>query len=900
MDKETYVKRSYPVMLKKFISFFLAASLVYMLLPSFAYADPDDLILPYTDFSQFQDGSLNMDIRAMLVDGRIDTGFGPYWAGSEFFDSRLNGDGTIEVVTYTDRAPTMIPRKDAPEFNILFSPTPDNGVYAYNYQNFRLWESFNTSTGEYEGVVDPNYALYGLMQWHPTSEFVQISDSYTLSTSYVEPQDFDNPNLFDDMIPVDLSDTISSDALAYEASNQDGETVINPLLVLGIREAFWGFSYLGLSTACTYKVKQGYFGTMSILGNITTSNWPYYNEYGFVDMAEETENHDLIPSDHHLSVNTFEFVPQVTLAAPTNTNLGVMVEVFSDAALTVPITQASAGATVYYRITTSGIKGLNEKDLTVTPSLPLSNMRYMSGTMSSYATVTPDMVSGGDISLPIAGGTRVIVAGSYTIPTNYSAGTLELLSTSVNVDSFIEMSTDYETTTPGNDNYWALREYSNTPTGTKMSETGSEKAVITVNSTQSYIISYDAQGGNGTMATQTALPGQRVTLSQNAFSRAGFTFQGWATSPAGGVVYGDGATLTMPTNNLTLYAVWVQNPPPVPPTYSVVYAAGGTDVTGLPGGASGLVAGANYTVSSAIPHRVGYSFEGWSASSGGTYGGGQGFTMPAANVILTAVWTALDTYTVSYNANRGAGPVPIDPTAYHLNDIVTVLDSPTPTRTGYTFQGWATSANATTAQYQAGSTFAIRANTTLYAVWGQTSSGGVIKPDTPSPDDSTPDNPLSQETVAAQAGAEGIPVLEFFGISIPLAAPQGVAAWSLMDLILMLFTVVMCVICITRAAAAKFRQRRAEGHYEYKALEESTKHGRRTVRPIMVILSVVAAGTAVILFFLTQDIRLPLVLFDLWTLAFAFIFVGALTVMILCVSRKKEEGEVQRMQMEQS
>ena len=72
------------------------------------------------------------------------------------------------------------------------------------------------------------------------------------------------------------------------------------------------------------------------------------------------------------------------------------------------------------------------------------------------------------------------------------------------------------------------------------------------------------------------------------------------------------------------------------------------------------------------------------------------------------------TYTVSYNANGGTGA----PSAQtKTRDVDLTLSSTKPTRTGYTFVGWATSSSATTAQYSAGSIYTNEASVTLYAVW---------------------------------------------------------------------------------------------------------------------------------------------------------------------------------------
>lgn len=74
------------------------------------------------------------------------------------------------------------------------------------------------------------------------------------------------------------------------------------------------------------------------------------------------------------------------------------------------------------------------------------------------------------------------------------------------------------------------------------------------------------------------------------------------------------------------------------------------------------------------------------------------------------------TYTVSYNANGGSG-APSSQTKYYGKTLK--LSSTTPTRTGYTFLGWATSNTATAANssYAPGSTYSTNANLNLYAVW---------------------------------------------------------------------------------------------------------------------------------------------------------------------------------------
>lgn len=68
-------------------------------------------------------------------------------------------------------------------------------------------------------------------------------------------------------------------------------------------------------------------------------------------------------------------------------------------------------------------------------------------------------------------------------------------------------------------------------------------------------ILFDSNGGEGNMAAQKALTGTALALSANTFTRDGYLFQGWATSPDGPVVYSDGEEITVDSDK-TLYAVW--------------------------------------------------------------------------------------------------------------------------------------------------------------------------------------------------------------------------------------------------------------------------------------------------------------------------------------------------------
>lgn len=147
-------------------------------------------------------------------------------------------------------------------------------------------------------------------------------------------------------------------------------------------------------------------------------------------------------------------------------------------------------------------------------------------------------------------------------------------------------------------------------------------------------------------------------------------------------------------------------------SYTVSYNANGG--SGVPSNQTKWY-GTTLTLSATKPTRTGYSFSKWNTAangSGTSYNSGASYTANAA-VTLYAQWTA-NTYTVTFNANGGTGAPANQTKTYGVN---LTLSSTIPTRTNYNFLGWATTSNATTAEYSAGGTYTTNAAVTLYAVW---------------------------------------------------------------------------------------------------------------------------------------------------------------------------------------
>ena len=143
-----------------------------------------------------------------------------------------------------------------------------------------------------------------------------------------------------------------------------------------------------------------------------------------------------------------------------------------------------------------------------------------------------------------------------------------------------------------------------------------ERVVVVGNMAMSafiYTIKFNANGGTGTMDDEPLAYGIGKALTANAFTRTGYTFQGWATSASGAKVYTDKQSVSNLTATagatVNLYAAWKAN------TYSVKFNANGG--TGTMSNESFTYGTAKALTANAFT-RTGYAFEGWATSASGS------------------------------------------------------------------------------------------------------------------------------------------------------------------------------------------------------------------------------------------------------------------------------------------
>ena len=235
-----------------------------------------------------------------------------------------------------------------------------------------------------------------------------------------------------------------------------------------------------------------------------------------------------------------------------------------------------------------------------------------------------------------------------------------------------------------------------------------------------YEVVYHSNGGTGTMSNQQMTYGETTTLTTNAFERAGYTFGGWTTNSDGtGTTYSNGQSVSNLTTSSTfdLYAKWITN------QYTVTLNKN-ADEAALTTTSINITYGGKYTglgTAQTTPSRTGYTFLGWFTSTG-TQVTNNSTVQIVGDHTLYAHWQAIS-YQVTFNANGGTVDtaskyVTYDNTYGEYNSSTQVYDSPLPepTRAGYTFLGWFTSASGGTEKTNS-TVVKITDAETLYAHW---------------------------------------------------------------------------------------------------------------------------------------------------------------------------------------
>lgn len=311
-----------------------------------------------------------------------------------------------------------------------------------------------------------------------------------------------------------------------------------------------------------------------------------------------------------------------------------------------------------------------------------------------------------------SGGSGSSHSETYTVSYNANGGTGAPASQTKTKDVALTLTTAQPTRTGYTFIGWSTSPYATSAeyTSGSLYRANASVTLYAVWSQRSYSVTYNANGGSGAPSSQVKYYGTSLTLSSVRPIRAGYAFLGWSTSStATYATYSSGEVFTG-NYSLMLYAVWARETS----SYTVSYNANGG--SGAPASQT-KTENVNLYLSSVVPTRQNYTFLGWTTSASSStvvYVPGDLYTANAS-VTLYAVWSySPASYTVRYNANGGSG-APASQTK--TNDVSLTLSATIPTRARYTFLGWSTNSNATTAEYLSGSVYTGNADLTLYAVW---------------------------------------------------------------------------------------------------------------------------------------------------------------------------------------
>ncbi len=220
-----------------------------------------------------------------------------------------------------------------------------------------------------------------------------------------------------------------------------------------------------------------------------------------------------------------------------------------------------------------------------------------------------------------------------------------------------------------------------------------------------YTISYNANGGSGTMASTTATYGSTTTISANTFTKSGYSFAGWTTNSDGsddgyGWTNWSGTWKYVNGQNgisggkLVLYARWSAN------TYTIKYDANGG--TGAPADQS-FVYNSGAKISTTKPTRTGYTFVNWKYGDV-TFDPGDAVPTGWGDFTLQAQWS-INSYYYDVNPDSGIASFDISGAVnsstgltdyYQKNPYgqeVTITN--VKAKTGYTYTGYTLSGSLT-------------------------------------------------------------------------------------------------------------------------------------------------------------------------------------------------------------
>ncbi len=421
-----------------------------------------------------------------------------------------------------------------------------------------------------------------------------------------------------------------------------------------------------------------------------------------------------------------------------------------------------------------------------------------------------------------------------------------------------------------------------------------------------YTLTYDLDGGeweNDTTYTYPKKYNEEVEVKADP-TKEGYTFAGWTSAEV--EVVND--KFTMPAKNVTLTAKWVAN------IYKVTYDLDGGEWTEATNEFP-YEYKATVEVIKTVPTREGYKFSGWRSEEVTIEN--DAFTMPAKDVVLKAVWEANPTPTPIPSEEPTPTPAPTEeptPTPAPTEEPTptpapTEEPTPTPAPTEEPTPTPAPTEEPTPTPApteEPTSTPAPNPNPNP-ATPTPTPVAPVVPATVATP---TPKPTATPSTTPSDNGGKGdgnndgeigetindneTPLANGEDIAdnaTPLAG-LGTGAWALINLILTIVTTLLSILLLIGYIGKK--KKALEDEDGNVVLDENGKEVmeyEKNKKGLWRLISIIPALIAIIVFIFTEDMTLPMIFVDKWTILHVVIALVQVVVMVLCKKKKDENDE---------
>ena len=420
----------------------------------------------------------------------------------------------------------------------------------------------------------------------------------------------------------------------------------------------------------------------------------------------------------------------------------------------------------------------------------------------------------------------------------------------------------------------------------------------------SYTLTYDLDGGeweNDTTYTYPKKYNEEVEVKADP-TKEGYTFAGWTSAEV--EVVND--KFTMPAKNVTLKAKWEAN------IYKVTYDLDGGEWTEATNEFP-YEYKATVEVIKTVPTREGYKFSDWRSEEVTIEN--DAFTMPAKDVVLKAVWEANPTPTPIPSEEPTPTPAPTEeptPTPAPTEEPTptpapTEEPTPTPAPTEESTPTPAPTEESTPTPAPTEESTPTPAPNPNPATPTLTPVAPVVPATVATP---TPKPTATPSTTPSDNGGKGdgnndgetgetindneTPLANGEDIAdnaTPLAG-LGTGAWALINLILTIVTALLSILLLIGYIGKK--KKALEDEDGNVVLDENGKEVmeyEKNKKGLWRLISIIPALIAIIVFIFTEDMTLPMIFVDKWTILHVVIALVQVVVMVLCKKKKDENDE---------